>query len=66
MRIFWFYTDGIFSDLSKNVGPGGFEQYDPLREDLLVPNARAVFCWFLFFVEIKKRFDLAQSLRNTY
>ena len=28
-------------------------QYDLLREELLVLNARAIFCWFLFFAGIE-------------
>ena len=29
--------------MSRNVGIGGFEQYDLLREELLVLNARSIF-----------------------
>ena len=36
--------------MSRNVGLGGFERYDSLREELLVLNVRAIFvclcfCW---------------------
>ena len=44
----------IVSDLSRNVGLAGFEKYNFLREELLALNARAIFCWFLFFVGIEK------------
>ena len=54
-------------DLSSRLGLGGFERYDSPINELLVLNARVIFCWLLFFVGIRKiRFDLVQSLRSTY
>ena len=41
--------------MSINVGLGGVERCDSLRGELLVLNAQAVFCRFLFFVEIEKK-----------
>ena len=52
--------------MSRNVGLGGSERYDSLRGKLLVINARAIFCWFLFSIGIEKRFDLVQSLHIRY
>ena len=42
----------MVSDLSSRSGLGGFDQYDSLREDLLVLNARACFLVSIFFLEI--------------
>ena len=42
----------MVSDLSMRSVLGGFERYDLMREELLVLNARVIFCWFLFFVGI--------------
>ena len=32
----------------------GYEKYYLQREELLVLNSREIFCWFMFFVGIKK------------
>ena len=50
--MFLFYTDGVFYDMSRNVGLGGFERYDLLRWELLVLDVWAIFCLLLFFVGI--------------
>ena len=45
-----YLTDGIVSDLSKNVCIGGSERYYSLKGELLVLNAWEIFCLLLFFV----------------
>ena len=50
--VFLFYTYSIVSYMSRNVGLRGFEQYDSMREELLVLNIQAIYCLLLFFVGI--------------
>ena len=45
---------------------GGFEQYDSLRDELLVILARKIFVGFCFLLELEKIFDLVQSRCITY
>ena len=47
-----------------NVGFGVFERYDFLREELLVLNAWATFCLFLFSVRIEK--NIWFGTKSTY
>ena len=56
---------GIEADMSLRVGPRGIAQYDLVRDELLVLNSRAIFCWILLFSGIEENSLKAHSRIDT-